>query len=400
LEVVEKAQKILARIERQKIAELTQELVKIPSENPPGKEKRVAEFIGSWFEKRGFEVEFFEAESNRPNVKVVLTGRQEGGKSFLLNGHMDVVPAGSGWSHDPFGGEIENGRIYGRGSADMKGGLASMMVALEEIKNSGALTSTTGSIIFTAVVDEEIGGPVGTSYLAREKGLRGDFAVIGEPTAMDVCTAHKGNITFEVSTMGKSAHASVPQLGKNAIFKMNEIILDLIEYSKELEHRLSHPLLGKPTLNIGVINGGTKSNIVPDRCTISAERRVLPGETLERAKAELEELLAHTKRNDRELDYTANFKVLIGPSELHDGKEGLQSVLKSLEKVSGKRELKPVGFVATCDAYFLTAFGKTPTIIFGPGSLSNIHKPDEYVEIAELEQASKVYALSALTFLS
>ena len=404
--VLEAIETILGGIDANKIANLTSSLVKIPSVNPPGREKGVAEFVASWFEARGFDVDLVGAEKDRPNVMVRLSGPQPGagnqslGKTFILNGHMDVVPEGSGWSRDPFGGSIEGSRVYGRGSADMKGGLACMMVTLEEIKKSAVLDSLGGSIVFTAVADEEVGGPIGTSYLVREKGLKGDFAVVGEPTSMNVCTAHKGDITFEVSTRGKSAHASVPQLGVNAIMKMNEIISSLSLYSKQLEQRPAHPLLGRPTLNIGVVSGGTKSNVVPDRCTISAERRVLPSETLDGVKAEIEKVLAGVKYEDRSLDYELNFKVLMGPSELRDGKEGLQSILASLERMSGKKDSKPVGFLATCDAYFLTSFGEIPTVIFGPGNLSDIHKPDEYVEIADLEMAAKVYALTATTFLS
>lgn len=396
---------VLERIDGNKIADLTSSLVKIPSVNPPGKEKDVAEYIASWFERRGFDVELVEAAEDRPNVMVTLADRPRGGgdervgRSFILNGHMDVVPEGSGWTRDPFGGTIEGGRVYGRGSADMKGGLASMMVALEEIKKSNILESLGGSIVFTAVVDEEIGGPIGTSHLVREKGLRGDFAVIGEPTSMKVCTANKGDITFDVSTRGKAAHASEPQLGVNAILKMNEIISGFVEYSKRLEQTPPHPLLGRPTVNVGTINGGSKSNVVPDRCTISAERRVLPSETMEGAKAEIENLLATLKSKDGSLVYELNFKFLVGPSELRNGEVALQSVLASLEKISGGRAPAPVGFSATCDAYFLTFFGKIPTVIFGPGNLSDIHKPDEFVEIAELEAAAKVYALTATTFL-
>jgi succinyl-diaminopimelate desuccinylase len=402
------SERIVKRIDSSRVSSLTQQLVKIPSVNPPGNEKQVAEFIASWFDKRGFDLKTIESVKGRPNLEVKLDfprvkGAKTKRKILILNGHMDVVPQGSfGWSHHPFGADMQKGRIYGRGSADMKGGVASMMIAIEEIKrnNSNLSEFLHGSIIFTAVVDEEIGGPIGTSYLVRERGLRGDFAIVGEPTNLNICTSHKGVITFDITTRGKSAHASVPNQGINAIMKMNKVITLLDKYSKKLVQRPMHHLVGGPTLNIGVISGGTKSNVVPDSCTISAERRVTPLETMEDARHELEEFLADVKLKDTNLDFVLDFKIMTGPSELgRNGKEGLENLVHSLECVTGKTNIKPIGFVGTCDAYFLSAFGRIPSVIFGPGSMSNIHKPNEYVEISDLVTASKTYAMTATSYL-
>ncbi len=396
---------MLKQIEPMKLADLTRSLVQIPSVNPPGEEKQVAEFIASWFDKRHFDYVLTEATKDRPNVEVKLSGEEsEEGRSgrkktLVFNGHTDVVPVGSDWIHEPFGGDIEDGRVYGRGSGDMKGGLAAMMTVLELLKASGATKHLFGSIVFDAVVAEEISGPFGTYHMVK-RGLTADFAVVGEPTDMTICTAHKGNITFEITTHGKAAHASVPQFGLNAIMEMQKVISALEEYRLQLPAKVNHPLLGSPTLNIGVISGGIKSNVVPDKCMIAAERRVVPPETLEDAKMEVQTLLWNLASQEQNLKYDLVFKQQTGPSELQNGRDGLEAVLSSFKQVTGKYNAKPAGLRASCDAYFLSAFAKIPTVIFGPGSLGNIHNHDEYVEIEELEIAAKVYALTALRLLA
>jgi len=389
---------VLREINGIEIAELTRSLVKIPSVNPPGEEKEVAEFIASWFDKRKFDPVLTEAACNRPNVEVRLQGEDEGStndKTLVFNGHMDVVPAGSGWSHDPFGGEITNGRVYGRGSGDMKGGLAAIMIALEILKRK-VLKKLSGSILFQAVVDEEKGGRFGTYDLVR-RGLKGDFGIVAEPTSLNLCVAHKGIVTFEVTTHGKAAHASVPEAGVNAILEMHKVVEALTRYSGHLSRSVRHPLLGSPTLNIGVIEGGTKSNVVPDSCWISAERRTVPPERTDEVIGQLKSLLESVAKEDTQLVYDLRIDHETGASELADGEEGLQCVLSSLRRF--REDVQPTGFTATCDAYFLNVLARIPTVILGPGDLANIHTADEHVQIDQLQVAAQVYALTALRFL-
>ena len=388
--------KVISGIDPNKVVELTKSLVKIPSINPPGEEHEVSEFIASWFDKRGrgkYAISKIEAVEGRPNLVVQLNHDRKGRKTLILNGHMDVVPVGEGWSHDPFGGEVENGRIYGRGVADMKGALAAMMIAMESLSPE----MIDGSISLVAVVDEEKGGHYGSNQVAKS-GISGDFVIIGEPTEFNLNTMHKGNLTFDLTTIGKAAHASNPAAGINAILKMHKLISGFDKYAGELRQRSPHPLLGSPTFNVGVIHGGVKSNVVPDRCTISAERRLVLPEKIPDVKEEIQTVLRQASLADPDLKYELKFTEEVGPSEAVGGKDEIGILLQSLKEITGK-SVEPSAFTATCDAYHFNTVARIPTVICGPGSIKDIHKPDESVDVNELASAAKLYALTALRML-
>lgn len=390
--------KIISAIDQSALVDLTRDLVKIPSVNPPGEEKAIAEFIASWFEKRnGFDVAELEVARGRPNIIVNTHKSNAGEKQLIFNGHTDVVPSGEGWTRNPFGAEIEETKMFGRGVADMKGALAAMMIAMD-VLNSDARDILKGSITLIAAVDEEKGGYFGTNQVVK-RGISGDFAIVGEPTEMGVAKTHKGNLTFEVTTFGKAAHASAPKNGINAVMKMNAIISELKNYSDKLERNEPHPLLGPPTFNIGTINGGMKSNVVPDSCKITAERRLIIPEKIDIVKEEIKTVLSNVSIRDPELKYAIAFLEEVGASEMPDGETTLSILLRSLHDIYGKM-VEPSGFAATCDAYYLNDIAKIPTAIIGPGSLRDVHKPDESVEIESLFTAAKVYALTALRLLS
>src|SRR5579885_858317 len=356
--------RIMSSIERSPLVDLTRDLVKIPSVNPPGEEMAVADFISSWFEKRGsYLITELEVAPNRPNI-LVRSGDSYG-RNIIFNGHMDVVPAGEGWSFDPFGGEIKGNRMYGRGVADMKGALAAMMIAMDTL-NREASDYLKGSITLAAVVDEEKGGFFGSNQVVKN---------------------------------GKSAHASMPKNGVNAVLKMCTVISELKKYAEKLETLQPHPLLGLPTFNVGTINGGVKSNVVPQTCSITAERRLVIPETINEVKNEIASILNSVAKSDPELRYELKFLEEVGPSQMMDGKLYLDKVLESLSYI-GKREDAQIGFEATCDAYYFNTIAKIPTIILGPGSIKDIHKPDESIEVRELFDAAKLYALIALNLLA
>jgi len=383
-----------------KVAELAKSLMKIPSINPPGQEKEVAEFTASWFETRGFDCRVRAKDPNRPNVEVRLEGGAgpDSANSLLFNTHMDVVPVGEGWTHPPFDPVLENGKLFGRGSSDTKGGMAAMMLAMEALK-SKAKDKLAGTLVLQCVSDEETGGIYGSSFLAQQ-GLRADFGIVAEPTDLAVCTAHKGDITFELTTKGKAAHASLPREGHSAILDMNSAISELLDYSKQIQARTNHPLLGFPTVNVGVISGGLKSNIIPDRCWIAAERRVVPPEEVDQCKKEIESLFSKLKIAQPGFDYDLQFINATGASEVSREHRGVQTLFSVLRDLSAKSPAKPVGFTATCDAYFLNKVAGVPTVIVGPGSLSRAHTRDEYVDVEELGTAAKAYAWTALRFLA
>lgn len=378
--------------EADELVRLTSELVRIPTVNPPGNERAICEFIASWLTSRGVEAELLEDVPGRTNVQATIEGRLPGGRGLVLNGHVDVVPVGNGWTVDPFEGSVRNGRLYGRGSADMKGGVASMMMAAAVIRRHSHELS--GRLTLQAVADEEVGTPIGTGYLVRRGGLDADLAIVGEPTGLEVCSCHKGVVRFEVTTFGKSAHSSVPWNGKSAILAMTRVVDALDGYGRSLATtKKPHPLLGSPTVNVGVIEGGVAVNFVPDRCRIVAERRLVPPETVEGASMEIRRVVSQGAKGAG-VKYELVFNSKSKTSDASGEQERVGVVTRAAEAVMAKKTVKPRGFLATCDARFLSNEGGIPTVIFGPGSLSSVHAPDEFVEVSELKVASKVYALS------
>lgn len=253
------------------LIELTSELVSIRSENPPGEQKEIGKFLESKMKEIGLQTESYELEPGKPNIVGTLVGKNP--KPVLMfNGHVDTVPVGdtARWRSDPFEGVVRDSKLYGRGAADMKGGLAAMIHAVRNIAESE--TGLKGTVLVACVVDEEVTG-YGTKSLV-EKGYTADFAIVGEPTELSVLTAHKGVLEFNVTTTGISAHASTPRKGLNAIYKMGNVLRAIEKNLDELE-RTSHPLVGSPSINVGKIHGGVASNVVPERCEIAVERRIL-----------------------------------------------------------------------------------------------------------------------------
>lgn len=263
---------------KSEVTTLLQDLIRIPSVNPPGQEDLVADFLVSWGQKNGLEVTLDEALPNRPNAYITLKGR-ESGPSLLFNTHMDVVPAGGGWVSDPFGGQIVGDEIFGRGAADTKGSLAAMLAAVKMLDDSHSLVH--GNLTLAAVIDEENGGK-GTQH-SLAKGMKAAFAVVGEPTSLEVVAGARGSATFRIVTQGRAAHSSMPHEGVNAIYTMRRVIEAIENLSKQLR-RKSHPLLHYPTVSVDVIEGGTSPWMVPESCMVIIDRRTLQGRPWTRFK--------------------------------------------------------------------------------------------------------------------
>jgi acetylornithine deacetylase/succinyl-diaminopimelate desuccinylase family protein len=382
---------LIGRSELDEVVELTSRLVQLPSVNPPGDEGPVAEHLRDWLAANGIEARLEEVEAGRPNLIASVGPRQ--GTHLLYNGHTDVVPPGEGWSLDPFSGRIQEGRVYGRGANDMKGAVAAMAVALKAlIRVEGDLG---GRVTLTAVVGEEVNG-LGTRALVKA-GVKADFAVVGEPTELAICPAHKGNLTLKIEAHGRSAHASTPHEGVNAIMGMVKLAAKIEQYGERIR-ALTHPLLGTPTVNIGVIRGGTKSNIVPDYCVLHLDRRLVPPEDCDRALEEVKGLVAEVAQEDPRLRFNVEVMNCTGPSELKGGEQGLRALKEAITAVLGRpAETRP--FVATCDAYHLNHGAGIPTVIMGPGSIDRAHIIDEYIGIEELHLATKIYLQTALNLL-
>lgn len=385
---------INSAIKMDEVIALTRQLIKIPSENPPGEEEAVSEFIAEKLKSIGLTVRFHEYKPNRPNVVGLLQGGK--GKPILMfNGHTDTVPTGdkSLWTTDPFSADIRDGKIYGRGAADMKGALAAMISAAQAVVESSVKLK--GTLIFSFVADEEVTG-FGTKNLI-DRGYRADFAVVGEPTELKVQTAHKGVVGLKIKTKGRAAHASMPNEGVNAIYGMSKICLALKEKQYGLMTK-KHHLLGSPTINVGTIRGGLKTNMVPDHCEITVDRRLLPGESPENVKFEIDMLLDELKEHNPLLRVESEIINVAEPSETH-AHERVVKIAREAVKEIMKEDPGITGFIATCDMRFLVNQARIPTIILGPGNLRQAHTVDEYIETRQVLNGAKIYALIALKLL-
>jgi len=380
---------ILARIRSEDIVRLTQELVRIPSPNPPGLEAEVSDFLASKMKAIGFRVESHEVSPGRPNVVGHMTFGS-GSKRLMFNGHLDVVPPGdrSLWDDDPYSGILKEGRVYGRGTSDMKGGIASIMVAAKALADSSS--DLQGDLIFSGVVDEESYGS-GSKRIV-EDGYKADMVVIGEPTDKKICIAHKGNMWLEITTQGIAEHSSQVRVGKsaNAVYRMTKIVSLIEEMLPDLQE-IQDDLVGNPTITVGLIEGGTKPNIVPDACRIVVDRRLLPAEDPKRV---LEDIKARILAAIMP-EFDAAFKILIA-------REGAQiSIDEEIVKIASKSikealKISPEigGLGATTDMSFFVRAG-IPTIIYGPGSIRQAHVANEFIDVHELISAAKVYATIA-----
>jgi len=383
-------------IDERELVELAKDLVSIPSENPPGDEERVSKVLIKWLHKIGFDVKTYTPKEKRVNVIGVLRGkRKEGGKTLIWNGHTDVVPAGdlNLWTHPPFEPRIVAGKLYARGSVDMKGAIASVLEGIAAIQRAGIKLN--GSFVLQAVADEEVMSHFGMEYLVNNGLVQGDAAIIGEPTGLKIEIAERGIVWPRITTHGVQAHASMPELGINAIEKMSRLVPKLQAMKFKA---LQHPLLGKPTINVGTIGGGTKVNIVPDRCIIDVDRRTIPGETSNDVLGEIRKITEELKKEDAELDVEIELVDYAEPSEISPNEEIVKISENAVELVCGKRP-KLRGMPGATDARFLINQCNIPSVILGPGNTEQAHTANEFVEIGELVKASKIYALIAAEFL-
>lgn len=365
---------------------LLKALVGIPSPNPPGDHRAIAQFVAGWLTEAGARVSIL-APSEKPQAQSVVASLGQGEPVVMLHAHLDTVPVGESeaacWSSDPFSPLEQDGRVYGKGSVDDKAPLAAMMLALKR----HALRPHRGTLILVAAAEEEVGGQLGTKWLADAGHLpMCDFIVVGEQTFNRVATAHKGVMRATVRTTGHSVHATNPDRGVNAINAMARVILALESYHHELSLRV-HPLVGVPTCNIGVIQGGATANAVADQCLIRLDRRMIPGETPEKVQRELQAVVD---------------SVSIAPATVEVGEFLYSSWFESkLQTPFGKTFLEcssaltgtpaePIGYLPGSDAKHLTSLMRGDMVIFGPGSYEVAHAYDEYVDIAELERCEAV----------
>jgi succinyl-diaminopimelate desuccinylase len=365
---------------------ILESLVRIPSVT--GEERAMAEAVAGWCEAAGLRVELREVQPGRPNVLARWgTGRRP---VVILTGHLDTVPVGEGWTRDPFGAEVEGGRLYGRGACDMKGGLAAMLAALHDLRARGL--EPAGDVLLAAVVGEEEDS-AGTLALL-EDGIAADRALLAEPTGLELVRGNRGLVNYRLTVAGASAHASAPELGHNAITAAAHVVLELEALARRLA-RHPHPVLGAPNLTVGTIQGGTRPYVVPDRCVLEVDRRLNPGETAETARSEAEVVIEAVRRRLPWLDVRFEFGSEYIPFEVAADHPFVRSMLTGIEAAG----IQPrVGaWRAASDAGFLAVRGGIPCVLFGPGDIgAAAHRPDEFVDLEEVDMASRVCSLLLL----
>ena len=362
---------------------LLSDLVAIPSVNPMGRgregagygEGALAEFVAESLRHAAVDVELDEVAPGRPNVIAHLDAGAEA--TLLLEAHLDTVFADR-MIIDPFRPEIRGGRLYGRGACDTKGTLAAFLYAL--CSCAVGTRKPAVNILFLATADEEYGFTGAKRAVAR--GLKADFGIVGEPTGLHIVRAHKGVTRWKVITHGVAAHSAYPERGRNAIYAMAQVVGRLEQHASALMHQPVHPLLGTPTLSVGVIEGGQTVNIVPDRCMIEVDRRTLPGET------DASVLGAAQKA----LDGLSGWEI-VGP---HLSIAGMEvSAEGTIVRVLGRSIREVTGDVVIESAQYATDAGVynshgIPAVVFGPGNIARAHTEEEYIELDQLHDAVRI----------
>ena len=368
---------------------LLAELIALPSVNPAflpegdvrAGEWRVADFLAALAAKSGLPVEFQEVfppkagQRGRSNL-IVRWGPPKPRWRVMLAPHLDTVGA-LDMPPTHFAPRTVNGRMHGRGACDTKGSVAAMFTALLRVAETGALPRET-EILFAGLVDEE-NGQEGSRALARSK-LKADLGIVGEPTELRVVTAHKGDMWLKLLTRGKAAHGARPELGRNAVHSMAQAI-DLLEgkYARLLSRR-RHSLLGSPTINVGMVRGGTQPNIVPDSCEIQIDRRTIPDEKDANVRREI---VAFLRDAGVRVELVNSKSSACIPMETDIRRPLVQRFM------STTRQLGPVGVDFFCDAAILSAAG-TPCVVFGPGNIAQAHTQDEWISLRSLQRATDI----------
>lgn len=373
-------------MERDEIRQLAADLVAIPSVNPlagpagEGKgEAALAAFVQEKLTAAGIEVELREVAPDRPNVVACLPGESD--EALWFDAHLDTV-TGEGME-GPFSPHLEGDLLLGRGAADDKGSLAAILAAMIRVAKRGLKPPLT--VLFTGTADEEH-GMTGMRHLLAS-GLRARAAVVAEPTGLEIVVAHKGVARFSVATIGLAAHSSRPEAGANAIYRMAKVVQALEHYAKGGVGRETHPLLGKATLSVGVIRGGEYVNVIPDRCEIQVDRRLLPGEDGRKAVSDVRAYLTNAIEEDLGLEVPGP-NLLVPGLNMNVDDPWVKAVGAAVKHLTGHFSL--VGSVATTHAGLL-AEAEIPTVVLGPGSMGQAHTATERLDLNQLDQAVEIY---------
>ncbi len=378
--------------ERADPVDMTRRLVRTPSVNP-GLEKggageaAVAELAAGWLAGWGYETAITEVSAGRCNV----VSRRGGGSgpSLLLNGHLDTV--GVSGMTEPFSGALREGRLYGRGAADMKSGVACILAVAAELASG----NIPGELIVALTADEEHAS-IGMDALVGS-GVAADAAVVCEPTGLAVMPAHKGFLWIDVRVAGRAAHGSRPDAGIDAIAHMGHLLVAFEEEAERLGGETGHPLLGPASLHAGTIRGGSAPSVYPDRCHLVVERRTLPGETAATVMDETARVVAAARRRCPELDASVEPGLFRAATEVPVSSSLVDGLRRACARAGLPGDVR--GMSAWVDACFLNESG-TPAVCFGPGSIAQAHTADEWVSVAEIETCAQVLTDFSCRFLA
>ncbi|RZL83546.1 MAG: ArgE/DapE family deacylase [Rhodococcus sp. (in: high G+C Gram-positive bacteria)] len=371
--------------------QLLRELISIDSVNPdlvPGAagESAIADFVSTWFTHHGFTVDRLESTPGRPSIVAIAAG-SGGGRSLMFNGHLDTVTL-AGYDGDPLAPILEDGKMFGRGTFDMKAGVAAMMIAAADV----AARPHAGDILVALVADEEYAS-AGTEEVLRH--YTADAAIVSEPTHEEIVLAHRGFAWFDVTIHGVAAHGSRPDLGIDAIAKAGRFLTGLDEFAHKLARTPGHPTLGSGNIHASIITGGEEISSYPAQCTISVERRTVPGESSKTVEAELREILDSIKAGDPQFEYSITPGLERNPFSVPSENHLVQTILPIVERVTGK---PPVlrGEPYWTDAALLLDAG-IPGLLFGVDG-GGAHAATEWIEIDSLARVTQILTDTAASF--
>lgn len=397
-------EKVKSLVNEEAVVNLVRDIVRIPSHWAQEKrEKPISDFLMNFFRENGIETYQQEVFPGRPNVVAILRGTGEG-KSLMFNGHIDTVPPFG--MEDPFGGAIKDKRLYGRGSADMKSGVATMAYAMKLLKDAGVQLK--GDLVYIGVIDEDAAGSAGTRYVV-DHGPHTDMAIVGEPTSLQPVVAHKGCDYFTITFMGQSVHSSVPWNGASANFAAAEFIRRVeTEMVPEWAEK-KHPFLSPPTINVGLVQGAAKANmpyllgesptfagIIPDLCKVHIDVRWIPGQTIKGIEEEFRTLAQEVAASRKGITATVSFIDMYRPAmEISPDHILVTSIQRNSKEVLC-RNYPIKGETYWGDSGILYTLAGIPSIMYGPGDIGCAHSDVEWVEVEELPKAALIYALTAI----
>ena len=376
-------------VDAERLVALTKDMVAVDTRNPPGNESPIEDVLRSALSPWTPTWTRIEPAPGRLSLVAEIPhpdGPDPARRTLIVNGHLDVVPVNApAWTRDPFIPEVVDGRLYGRGTADMKGGIAAAIIALDTLQRSGR--SPGANLVFHLVADEERGGGLGTKVLLDSGLIKGDACLIPEPTDLAVCVAERGVLQGRITVTGRPAHGSRPREGVSAIEHAARLVLAIhgAEFSAE-----DHPLLGTPSANVGVISGGSAFNTVADTCVIGVDRRLLPGATETSATRELLASIEAAGVAGLEYSFTAD---TFGEASEMSRDDPFAVLVRSAVAASIGADPEVIGMTFTTDARFVRNQAGIPTVVCGPGAIDQAHCDDEFVSLDRLTQAAAAFAL-------